>query len=167
MGTTPIFLFISKYLSSDPQKYLSAFLRDSGEFSRAYRLCSPPRITTTVMGRSKLLSLKPMKTVGPGSTTEMSGYRFANVGPITGTFGSVPWLIYSCSDGKSLVVVSAPGSPAAPFYFLFSPQGGSYSLHGEGTGAKSVTDAALKELHTLRPKDVAVLIRETRDAKKR
>ena len=89
-----------------------------------------------------------------------------DVGPITRTFGSAPWLLYSCSDGKSLVVVSAPGSPAAPFHLFFSPQGNGYYLHGEGTGAKSVTDAALKELQTLRPGDIAVLIRETKEIKK-
>ena len=96
-----------------------------------------------------------------------SGSLHCDVGPVTRTFGSVPWLLYSCSDGKSLVVVSAPGSPAMPFYFFLSPQGSGYSLHGEGTGAKSVTDAALKELQTLTPKDIAVLIRETKDVKKR
>jgi hypothetical protein len=36
-----------------------------------------------------------------------------DIGPITKSFGSVPWLVYSCADGKSLVVVSTPGSQAA------------------------------------------------------
>lgn len=101
-----------------------------------------------------------------GLSGAYAGSLHCDVGPITKTFGSVPWLLYSCSDGKSLVVVSAPGNPAMPFYFFLSPQGSGYSLHGEGTGAKSVTDAALKELQTLRPKDIAVLIRETKDVKK-
>ena len=54
-----------------------------------------------------------------------------DIGPITKEFGSVPWLLYSCDDGKSLVVISAPGSPAAPFYFMFSPEGRGYHLSGE------------------------------------
>lgn len=84
-----------------------------------------------------------------------------NVGPITKTFASVPWLLYSCSDSKSLVIVSAAGSPAAPFYFMFSPVGGGYRLHGEGTGSKEITDVAAKELQKLRNSDIEALVQET------
>jgi hypothetical protein len=84
-----------------------------------------------------------------------------DIGPITKVFGSVPWLLYSCDDGKSLVVVSAPGSPAAPFYFMFSPEIHGYHLRGEGTGSKALTDAALKELQMLSDKDIAGLVGQT------
>jgi hypothetical protein len=84
-----------------------------------------------------------------------------NIGPITKTFASVPWLLYSCSDSKSLVMVSAPGSPAAPFYFIFSPEGNGYHLRGEGTGSKSITDVAAKELQNLRDSDIKSLVQET------
>jgi hypothetical protein len=84
-----------------------------------------------------------------------------DIGPITKVFGSVPWLLYSCDDGKSLVVVSAPGSQAAPFYFFFSPEGSGYHLRGEGTGSKPLTDAAYKELEGLGNKDIADLVRQT------
>lgn len=84
-----------------------------------------------------------------------------DIGPITKIFASVPWLLYSCSDSKSLVVVSAPGSPAAPFYFFFSPAEVGYHLNGEGTGAKDITDAALKELQKLRSSDIESLVKET------
>jgi hypothetical protein len=73
----------------------------------------------------------------------------------------VPWLLYSCDDGKSLVVVSAPGSPAAPFYFMLWAQGAGYHLSGEGTGSKALTDAALKELKALSDKDIAGLVAQT------
>jgi hypothetical protein len=82
-------------------------------------------------------------------------------GPITKVFGSVPWLLYSCDDGKSLVLMSAPGSAAAPFYFMFYPEGRGYHLRGEGTGSKALTDAALKELQDLSDKDIAGLVGET------
>jgi hypothetical protein len=84
-----------------------------------------------------------------------------DIGPITKVFGSVPWLLYSCDDGKSLVVVSAPGSPAAPFYFFFSPEGRGYHLRGEGTGSKPLTDAAYKELEVLSNKDITDLVGQT------
>jgi hypothetical protein len=88
-----------------------------------------------------------------------------DVGPVTKVFGSVPWLVYSCIDSKSVVIVSAPGSPASPFYFMFSPEGTQYHLRGEGTGAKNVTDAALRELQALSAKDVQELINETKAVK--
>lgn len=47
-----------------------------------------------------------------------------DIGPGTKTFGKSSWLVYSCTDNKSLVMVSAPGSPAVPFYFFL--QEGNY-----------------------------------------
>jgi len=88
------------------------------------------------------------------------------VGPVFKIFGSVPWLVYSCSDGATLIVVSAPGSPAAPFMFTLAPQGTSYQLRGEGTGSQSATDAALKELQALTSKDIETLIRQTQAVRK-
>jgi hypothetical protein len=87
-----------------------------------------------------------------------------DIGPITKEFGSVPWLLYSCDDGKSLVVVSAPGSPAAPFYFFFSPEGRGYHLRGEGTGLRSLTDAALKDLRVLSDAEITGLVGQTKAA---
>jgi hypothetical protein len=84
-----------------------------------------------------------------------------DVGPVTKVFGAVPWLVYSCNDATSLVLMSAPGSPASPFYFIFSLEGGSYKLRGEGTGAKTATDAALKDLEALSASDIQALRRET------
>ena len=88
------------------------------------------------------------------------------VGPLFRIFGSVPWLVYSCTDGRTLVLVSAPGSPAAPFSFMLSPEGESYHLRGEGTGSQSATDGALKELQALTAKDIETLIRQTQAVKK-
>jgi hypothetical protein len=84
-----------------------------------------------------------------------------DVGPVTKMFGSVPWLVYSCNDASSVVLVSAPGSPAMPFYFIFSLEGTAYRLRGEGTGSKAATDAALKDLRTLSTADIQGLRRET------
>lgn len=89
-----------------------------------------------------------------------------DIGPVTKVFGAVPWLVYSCNDPTSVVLVSAPGNPAMPFYFSFSLEGGAYKLRGEGTGSKAATDAALKDLQALSPRDIQALRAETLVAKK-
>ena len=40
-----------------------------------------------------------------------------DVGPVEKRYGGTQWLVYSCRNSKALVVVTAPQSPAAPFYF--------------------------------------------------
>ncbi len=84
------------------------------------------------------------------------------VGPISKTYGGTPWLLYSCADGKTLVIVSDKGSPAMPFYFVFVPgSDGGYGLTGEGTGAKAATDAAFRDLGKLDAGDITGLIAGT------
>jgi len=83
-------------------------------------------------------------------------------GPVTKTYGSGQWLVYSCSDSKSVAVISAPGNPATPFYFLLHPSDGGYKLEGEGTGDKNATNAAAQELQKLSESNIVVLIEETR-----
>ena len=87
------------------------------------------------------------------------------VGPIYKMFGGSRWFLYSCADGRTLVVYSAPGSAAEPFYFMFVPVEAGYRLCGEGTGSKSATEAAMKELRALSSKEIAALIAETKAAK--
>jgi hypothetical protein len=82
-------------------------------------------------------------------------------GPVERTFGKLQWLVYSCADGKSIVIVAPAGSPAAPFYFSLTPD----RLFGEGTGDKSATDAAFADIHSLSSEDVDGLIKATLSAK--
>jgi len=96
------------------------------------------------------------------SARQLSSALECKIGPITKTYGGTKWLVYSCSDTHTLVVVSAPDSPASPFYFLLAPENDGYRLHGEGTGNKSATDAAYKELSALSEGDVVSLIAETK-----
>ncbi|MFZ6776287.1 hypothetical protein ACO0LD_05595 [Undibacterium sp. Ji83W] len=84
-----------------------------------------------------------------------------SVGPLKKTFGGTSWLLYSCTDHKSLVVMTDSGSPAMPFIFYFYKQGGSYQLRGEGTGSKALTDAAYKELSELNDRQIQTLIQQT------
>jgi len=81
-------------------------------------------------------------------------------GPANKTFVKSPWLVYGCNDSHSVVVVTAPGSPAMPFYFMFSFTNGAYSLVGESTGSKAVTDAAYGELSKLTSPQVQSLYSE-------
>jgi len=85
-----------------------------------------------------------------------------NVGPLSKTFGQTQWLVYSCDDASTLIVVSGPGNPASPFYFSFSLEGTSYHLRGEGTGSKPASDAAYGELQALSTSTIRSLIEQTK-----
>ncbi len=85
-----------------------------------------------------------------------------NVGPVNKTFGQAQWLVYSCNDASTLIVVSGPGNPASPFYFSFSLEGSSYHIRGEGTGSKPASDAAYNELQALSASAIRGLIEQTK-----
>jgi hypothetical protein len=88
-----------------------------------------------------------------------------NIGPITKTYGHGQWLVYSCNDDKTVLIVSAPGNPATPYYFTLLPTDAGHRLFGEGTGNKEATTAALEQLKSLSEDDIANVIRETKEAK--
>ena len=87
------------------------------------------------------------------------------VGPLQKTYGGTEWVVYSCSDGYTVVIHSAAGNPAMPFYFMFFQQDGNLRLYGEGTGDKKYTEAAFKELEPMTTQDVAALVLETKAVK--
>jgi len=89
-----------------------------------------------------------------------------DIGPASKTFGGSSWLVYACDDKHSVVVITAPGSTAAPFYFMFAYSAGAYKLRGEGTGNKTATDAAYKELSQLRSDQIAALFSDASKASK-
>jgi hypothetical protein len=91
------------------------------------------------------------------ASSQPSANVSCKIGPVTKTYGGTKWLVYACDDKKSLVVVTAPGNPAMPFYFFFYPDSGGYHLHGEGTGDKKLTDAAYKDLAALADSDIVAL----------
>jgi hypothetical protein len=82
-------------------------------------------------------------------------------GPVEKTYGGTPWLVVSCSDGKSLVFVAKEGSKAAPFEFDLTFTGDGYDLTGHGKGERKFTDAAYADLQNMSAKDVLALIEET------
>ena len=87
-----------------------------------------------------------------------------NIGPVAKTYGGSQWMVYGCDDAHSIVVVSAPGSPATPFYFMFWWNGTTHQLRGEGTGDTKATDAAFADMKNLTESDLAALLAETKKA---
>jgi hypothetical protein len=86
-----------------------------------------------------------------------------SVGPVEQTYGNTKWLVYSCEDGRSVVIVSAPGSPANPFVFRFMARSDGYVLQSKGTGERQYTAAAYGELKQLSVQEVAALVEMTRN----
>jgi hypothetical protein len=100
---------------------------------------------------------------GPAMSGDAPPPLTCKIGPVAKTFGGSEWLIFSCDDERSVVLVSAPGSRASPFVFMFHwTENGDYQLTGEGTGDNAATSAAYNELAALTPLDVDKLASETR-----
>jgi hypothetical protein len=100
-------------------------------------------------------------TVGVQQESEKPALQ-CEVGPLHKTFGGNPWLVYGCSDGATLVVVSSGDSPANPFVFVVFPKDGSYEMSGEGTGAKEATAAAFEDLKRLTTDAITALLAEAK-----
>jgi hypothetical protein len=86
-------------------------------------------------------------------------------GPIEKTYGGTPWLVASCSDGKSLVFVAKDGGKAAPFEFDLTFTGDGYDLSGHGNGDRKYSDAAYADLQKVKAADVLALIKATQAVK--
>jgi hypothetical protein len=88
-----------------------------------------------------------------------------DIGPVIKTCGQSKWLVYSCDDEMTLLVVAAPDNPVKPFMFVLEP-GGSGESYGvffdESLGKTDATAAALAQLKALSDQDVANLIKETK-----
>ena len=90
-----------------------------------------------------------------------------HTGPVNKTYGKTEWFVYSCSDERTVVLVSAPGNPAMPFVFMFHPRENGYQLHGEGAGKKEATAATFSELKELTQQDIKTLIDHTKNVPKK
>ena len=80
-------------------------------------------------------------------------------GPLRNTYGGSEWLVYACSDSRSVVIVTAKDSPAMPFVFmLIVDADGNIKLHGEGTGDKKHTASAFDDIKKLTVSDISKLV---------
>ena len=118
------------------------------------------------MTRSALVMLTVLLAVFDAAAQGPSEPRITcDRGPFgTRTYGGTAWDIYGCSDNRSVAVVTAQGSPAMPFYFLFAESNGQYRLSGEGMGQPEFTRKAYEDLVRLSQQDIQALAKETQKA---
>ena len=83
-------------------------------------------------------------------------------GPVERTYAVTKWLVFSCDDGLSVVIVAAPDSPANPFVFRFLARGNAYVLQSRGSGDRAFTTPAYGELSQMTGTDIAELVKLTR-----
>jgi hypothetical protein len=115
-----------------------------------------------------ILFLLMLATLAPVSTAAQTAAEApgtpslaCDVGPVTRTYGGTEWLVYSCNDRRTVVIVSAPGNPGTPFYFALYPRDSGYLVVGEGNGDKSATGAAFAEIKALSSVEIETLIEST------
>ena len=90
-----------------------------------------------------------------------------STGPVQRAYGGSDWLVYSCADRRSVVVVSAPGSRAGPFYFMLNATAAGHNVVGEGNGDRTLTDRAYAQLAALSEADLNQLVTQTRAVPKK
>lgn len=100
--------------------------------------------------------------IAPGPEGEPDLELSCEVGPVDRTYAGNAWEVYSCDDGKSVVVVAKREAKAHPFYFIVTPAGEGVRLYGEGDGDRAASRAAFSELNAFTPADVAALVAATR-----
>ncbi|MGN7833206.1 hypothetical protein ACTJI2_16515 [Pseudoxanthomonas sp. 22568] len=84
-----------------------------------------------------------------------------DIGPLQRTYGGTEWVVYACSDKKTVVIYTDSSNPGKDFFFMFTPKDGQLQLYGEGNGDKKYTAAAFDELKSMTQDDVDALIKET------
>jgi len=84
-----------------------------------------------------------------------------DIGPLQRTYGGTEWVVYSCSDRKTVVIYTAASNPGKEFFFMLTPKDGQLQLYGEGNGEKKHTAAAFDELKSMTQDAVDALIKET------
>ena len=118
-------------------------------------------VALTILLAMGMAAGDPVETPSPGSKPAPMK---CETGPVKRTFGGTEWIVYSCEDKTSMVVLSAKGNPAMPFFFFLRFQDGGYRIRGEGNGDKKATDAAFQELAGMTPAAFAELLEATKKA---
>jgi hypothetical protein len=115
------------------------------------------------MKRSAILAFALTSIVGVAAGEQPSQTPMkCETGPASRQFGGSAWIVYSCDDQHSMVVISSESNPASPFYFVLKAQDGKYDIHGEGNGSQEASDAAAKELSQLSSTALADLLAATK-----
>jgi hypothetical protein len=109
-----------------------------------------------------LVMMMSSTVVLPGGENGMDVELTCEVGPIDRSYGGSAFEVYSCDDGKSVVAVAKPGTPAYPYYFIVSPDAdGKVLLYGEGDGSKAGREA-FADLNEVPAAEVAALVAATK-----
>jgi hypothetical protein len=88
------------------------------------------------------------------------------VGPIIKTFAGSKWVVNSCIDGRTVVLMAMNDSPAFPCFIKMEPSTEGYNINGRGKGDKQATNAAMDELAALSVADIEGMIDETKQLQK-
>ena len=88
------------------------------------------------------------------------------IGPIIKTFGGSKWVVNSCADGRTVILMATNDSPAFPCFIEIAPSPKGYSIDGRGKGDKQATNAAMDELGALSVADIHGMIDETKQLQK-
>ena len=138
------------------------------------RGCSTARVKHLMVKRTGFLSLAAAVWLAVFISVPALGQEAASraplkceVGPIEKTYGKTQWLVYSCNDARSVVIVAAPLSPARPFVFRFLAQENGYLLQRKGTGDGEYTAAAFGELKVMSMEDIRALVKLTKTSARR
>ena len=124
------------------------------------------RIQYLINGLTAVAAIGLASNIAIAQSSAPSQQLRCDTGPVTEIYGKTSWLVYSCSDDRSIVVLAAPGNPATPFYFIVHPSAQGYQIEGEGTGNGAITDAAVADLKTLNERDIVKLIELTKQPKR-
>ena len=85
-----------------------------------------------------------------------------SLGPAERRFDGVQWLVFGCDDGRSIVFVTGPQSPAdLQFVFIVSADGDGYKVYGEGNGDRALTRPAYDAIIAMSANEYAALHAET------
>jgi hypothetical protein len=87
-------------------------------------------------------------------------------GPVTKSFGGSKWLVSSCSDGRTVILMAMNDSPAFPCFIVIAPTPEGYKVDGRGKGDRQATEAAMTELGALSVPDIQAMIAETKRQQK-
>ena len=112
-----------------------------------------------------LMMLAPISAMSEDSVEKRSPN--CDTGPLHKTYGGSQWLVYSCPDNRTVVLISAPGNPAWPFIFAFYVDKKRYRLSGEGAGSQEASAAAFNELKAFSEKDIVTLIEQTKTVQRK
>lgn len=79
-------------------------------------------------------------------------------GPLLQSFGGASWLMYGCDDAATLLIVTAPGNPAAPYAFVVRPTDAGVEVHARngrsGRAAPAGAEAAARDIERLTSDEV-------------